>query len=99
MSTSSKPYWARASSMPSRKYDIEPRMLGEVRLGSDNGDNVVWAGRLAERGDPYRIMFDGSENFVVLEVGKRGSGKSFGMGALLEAFAVGPRSRIGTHRS
>jgi hypothetical protein len=80
------------------RFDIEPRVAGEVRLGSDKGDNVVWAGRLAERGDPERIMFDGSENFVTLEVGKRGSGKSYGMGAMLEAFAVTNGSRIGGHR-
>src|SRR5207247_2063590 len=35
--------------------------------------------------------------FVVFEVGKRGSGKSFGMGSLLEGFATGASSRIGKH--
>jgi hypothetical protein len=80
------------------RFDIEPRVAGEVRVGSDKGDNLVYAGRVAERGDPEKIIFDGSENFVTLEVGKRGSGKSYGMGAMLEAFAVRNGSRIGQHR-
>lgn len=85
--------------MSRRKYDLEPRLPGDVRIGSNRGDNVVWAGRLAERGTAHRIMFDGSENFVVLEVGKRGSGKSYGMGSMLDGFATGAGSKIGTHRS
>src|SRR5439155_12090218 len=86
--------------MPSTNvYDIEPRINGEVRVGSAKGDNVVWAARLAERGNTDRILFDGSDNFVVLEVGKRGSGKSYGMGSLLEGFATSAASRISMHRS
>lgn len=34
------------------------------------------------------VRFDADENFVVLEVGKRGSGKSFGLGSALESFAT-----------
>src|SRR5688500_17603943 len=78
-------------------YDIEPRLNGEIHLGSDKGDNIVWAGRLSERGNAERIVFDGSDNFVVLEVGKRGSGKSFSMGSLLEGFATGAATQIGWH--
>lgn len=83
--------------MPPKVYDIEPRVAGSVRLGSVRGENVIWAGRMSERGNPDKIYFDGSENFVVLEVGKRGSGKSFGMGAILESFATNPGSQIGVH--
>lgn len=78
-------------------YDIEPHVAGEVRLGSDKGHNSIWAGRMAERGNGERIVFDGSENFVTLEVGKRGSGKSFGMGAILEGFAAVSGSGIASH--
>src|SRR5439155_5094044 len=85
--------------MPSTNvYDIEPRINGEVRVGSAKGENVIWAGRLAERGNTDKILFDGSDNFVVLEVGKRGSGKSYGMGSLLEGFATSAASRIGRHQ-
>lgn len=80
-------------------FDIDPRVPGEVRIGSDKGDNVVWIGRMSERGNHERIFFDGSDNFVALEVGKRGSGKSFGMGTVLEGFATGPGSKIGFHRT
>lgn len=80
-----------------KTFDVEPHVPGEVRLGGDRDDNVIWAGCVAERGNAARIMFDGSDNFVVLEVGKRGSGKSFGMGAILEGFATRAGSRIARH--
>lgn len=85
--------------MAPKIFDIEPHVAGEVRLGSSRGDNLIWAGRMSERGNSEKIFFDGSENFVALEVGKRGSGKSFGMGSILEGFASGPGSRIGAHRT
>lgn len=80
-------------------YDIDPHVPGEVRIGSRKDENVVLAGRMAERGNRGDILFDGSENFVVLQVGKRGSGKSYGMGALLEGFATGDGSAIGRHKN
>ncbi|MFL5352679.1 ATP-binding protein [Archangium sp.] len=83
--------------MAMKTFDIEPHVAGEVRIGSARSENVVWAGRMSERGNKERIIFDGSENFVALEVGKRGSGKSFGMGSILEAFATHNGSLIGTH--
>jgi hypothetical protein len=78
-------------------FDIDPHVPGEIHFGSDKGENLVWVGRMSERGNGERITFDGSDNFVTLEVGKRGSGKSFGMGAILEGFATGPASKIGQH--
>ncbi len=80
-----------------KTFDIEPHVAGEVRLGSDKGENVIWVGRVAERGNGERIWFDGSDNFVAMEVGKRGSGKSFGMGAILEGFATHAESRVAHH--
>lgn len=82
-----------------KRFELEPRISHPVRLGGERGENVVWAGRLAEKGHPERISFDGSDNFVVLEVGKRGSGKSYGMGSMLEAFASNEGSAIGSHTS
>lgn len=81
-----------------KRYDIEPKISGTVHLGSDKRESVVLAGRLAERGNSEPVYFDGSDNFVVLEVGKRGSGKSYGMGSLLESFATREDSNISRHK-
>lgn len=80
-----------------KSFDIEPRVAGKVYLGSDKRESVILAGRMAERGNSDPVYFDGSDNFVVLEVGKRGSGKSYGMGSLLEGFATAAASTIGKH--
>lgn len=80
-----------------KTFSIEPHVAGEVRLGSTKDANVIWVGRVAEKANEDRLLFDASDNFVVLEVGKRGSGKSYGMGSMLEAFATGPNSVIGRH--
>ncbi|THD81657.1 MAG: ATP-binding protein [Phenylobacterium sp.] len=78
-------------------FDVEPRVAGAVHLGSNKRESTILAGRMSEKGNRDPIYFDASENFVVLEVGKRGSGKSYGMGAMLEGFATRPGSRISTH--
>jgi hypothetical protein len=78
-------------------FDIEPRVPGSVHLGSNKRESVILAGKMAERGNTNPIYFDGSDNFVVFEVGKRGSGKSYGMGSLLEGFATRAGSKIGVH--
>lgn len=80
-----------------KTFDIEPRVPGKVHLGGSKREAVILAGRLAEKGNSESIMFDGSDNFVVFEVGKRGSGKSYGMGSLLEAFATTSASKISKH--
>jgi hypothetical protein len=77
-----------------KTFDIQPRVNGRVRIGSTKGEIEIVAGRMAEKGNGDEIAFDGSDNFVVLEVGKRGSGKSYGMGSLLEGFATGNGSAI-----
>jgi len=80
-------------------FDIQPRVAGPVTVGSSKGESLIWAGELVEKGERARISFDASDNFVVLQVGKRGSGKSYGMGALLEGFAVtSEKSLIASHR-
>lgn len=80
-------------------FDIEPRVNGDVYFGDSRRNTVILAGRCAEKGAQGQVFFDGSDNFVVLEVGKRGSGKSYGMGALLEGFAtVASKGGIATHK-
>jgi uncharacterized protein len=69
-------------------FDIEPRVNGDIYFGDYRREAVILAGRTAEKGVAGQVFFDGSDNFVVLEVGKRGSGKSYGMGAFLEGFAT-----------
>src|SRR5437016_1066067 len=81
-----------------KTFDIEPRVNGKVYLGSGKREAVILAGRMAEKGNGEPIYFDGSDNFVVFEVGKRGSGKSYGMGSLLEGFATLEASKIGSHK-
>src|SRR5690242_15922949 len=80
-----------------KTFDIEPRVPGKVHLGSEKRESVILAGRMAEKGTTEPIYFDGSDNFVVFEVGKRGSGKSYGMGSLLEGFATSATSKIASH--
>ena len=79
-------------------FDIQPRVPGKVRIGSNKGEVEIVAGRMAEKGNSDDIIFDGSDNFVVFEVGKRGSGKSYGMGSLLEGFGTAADSQIARHR-
>ena len=81
-----------------KTFDVEPRVAGTVHLGGTKRQSLILAGRMAEKGNTDEILFDGSDNFVVFEVGKRGSGKSYGMGSLLEGFATAAASRIGRHQ-
>lgn len=79
-------------------YDIEPRITNNVYIGSNKRKIVIYVGQLAEKGPGSKVYFDGSDNFVVLEVGKRGSGKSYGMGSLLEGFAACEASKIAINK-
>lgn len=81
-----------------KTFDVEPRVVGSVTVGGQKRDAIVLAGRVAEKGNHENLFFDGSDNFVVFEVGKRGSGKSYGMGSLLEGFATGSASQISQHK-
>ena len=83
--------------MTMKTFDVEPRVNGKVMVGGSKRESVILAGRMAEKGNNEPIYFDGSDNFVVFEVGKRGSGKSYGMGSLLEGFATTATSKISAH--
>lgn len=71
-----------------KTYDVEPRIQGTIHVGSSARDIVIYAGQIAEAGRGGRVYLDLSKEFVLLEVGKRGSGKSYSMGALLEGLAT-----------
>jgi DNA helicase HerA-like ATPase len=72
--------------MPVR-IECQPALSGEVSIGGRCSASIL-LGRTVDGGRPQPVRFDADENFVVLEVGKRGSGKSFGLGSALEAFAT-----------
>ena len=79
------------------KIDCQPTIVYEARV-SGRCTNSIVLGRTVDGGRPQVVRFDADENFVVLEVGKRGSGKSFGLGSALESFATVERSTtIGSH--
>jgi DNA helicase HerA-like ATPase len=69
------------------KFDCQPNVGAEVRVAGRCANSIL-LGRTVDGGRPQPVRFDGDENFVVLEVGKRGSGKSFGLGSALESFAT-----------
>lgn len=74
--------------MATVRFHCDPEITSRVRIGGP-GSHQVLIGRLRDSGrNNHHVHFDADNNFVVLEVGKRGSGKSFGMGAALEAFAT-----------
>ena len=73
--------------MARMRVDCEPRISAELVIGG-RGEHSVLLGNIIDSGRSHSVRFDSDCNFVVLEVGKRGSGKSFGMGAALEAFAT-----------
>jgi hypothetical protein len=71
-----------------RQFIVEPQVVGDVNVGTDGKDTSVYLGRLAETGPVRRLFFRASQEFVALIVGKRGSGKSYTLGALLEGLAT-----------
>ena len=90
--------------MPDPKnYIVEPRLAGNtVTIGTEGGQTSVYIGRAGEVGGPRRVDFDATKEFVALIIGKRGSGKSFCLGSLLEGLCTttesSPISRIATRR-
>lgn len=71
-----------------KRYDVEPQITDDRYVGGKARKTVVYAGQVAEVGRDAKVSLDLSSEFVLLEVGKRGSGKSYSMGALLEGLAT-----------
>jgi hypothetical protein len=90
--------------MPNAKnYIVEPQLpASRVTVGTEGGQTEVYIGQVAEFGGTRRVYFDASKEFVSLIIGKRGSGKSYCLGSLLEGLCtVKPESsisRISTRR-
>lgn len=71
-----------------RHYRIEPRLEpGDVVVGTEGSGTRLLVGAAAEPGAP-RVWFNASKEFVALVIGKRGSGKSHTLGALVEGLAA-----------
>jgi uncharacterized protein len=71
-----------------RHYVVDPQIAGDVSVGTDGTETQVYLGQLAETGPVRKLYFGGSQEFVVLITGKRGSGKSHTLGAIVESLAT-----------
>src|SRR5262249_3240871 len=80
-------------------FIVEPQISGDVIIGTEGDDTRIYLGQLAETGPLRKLYFGGSQEFVALIIGKRGSGKSHSLGALLEGFATrSNQTTISLHR-
>ena len=60
-----------------------------IRIGGgDNNDDWGYLGRLAEAGPVTQVRHDLAGEHVVAIVGKRGSGKSYTLGSLIEGLVL-----------
>jgi hypothetical protein len=75
-----------------KKFTVKPRFTTRnlVTLGVAEGkeSNWIYLGRLAETGALTDIRFDVAHPHVVAIFGKRGSGKSYTMGSMLEGLCT-----------
>jgi hypothetical protein len=71
-----------------RQFIVTPQYENEVEVGPDGLFNRLLVGRLAERGPQRKVYFRAGREFVALILGKRGSGKSYTLGVILEGFAT-----------
>lgn len=72
-----------------KRYIVEPQIEnGQIFIGTEGNETTVLVGEVAETGGQRRVYFDGTKEFVALIIGKRGSGKSHTLGALLEGFCT-----------
>jgi len=74
-----------------KKFTVKPRLTYTRRIligNQDEGKEYVFLGRLAEAGQLVRVDFDLSIPHVVAIFGKRGSGKSYTLGSLLEGLCT-----------
>src|SRR5882724_7027912 len=72
----------------SRQFRIDPKLdAGEVSVGTEGQGTRLLVGAAAEPG-AARVWFNASKEFVSLVIGKRGSGKSYTLGTMIEALAT-----------
>ncbi|MBC7250083.1 MAG: ATP-binding protein [Anaerolineae bacterium] len=75
-----------------KKFTVKPRLLtrNEIIVGDPDGCAAAWLylGRLAETGQLTDVRFDAAHPHVIAIFGKRGSGKSYTMGSMLESLCT-----------
>lgn len=74
-----------------KKFTVKPKVTysRQLTIGDINGGNEkIFLGRLAEAGQLVRIDYDVSSPHVVTIFGKRGSGKSYTLGSLIEGLCT-----------
>jgi hypothetical protein len=71
-----------------RQFIVTPPYEADVEVGPEGARNQVNIGRLGERGPLRSVRFNAGREFVLLILGKRGSGKSYTLGSLLEGFCT-----------
>ncbi len=76
-----------------KRYGLYPEMRAEgdwTLCGSETGAPREWLflGRLSEYGRRYNVKFDVTKEKVIAIVGKRGQGKSYTLGSLMEGLCT-----------
>jgi len=76
-----------------KRYGLYPEMSAQgdwCTSGSESGEPKEWIflGKLAEYGRRYNVKFDVSKEKVIAIVGKRGQGKSYTLGSLVEGLCT-----------
>ncbi len=76
-----------------KKFTVKPRLTASrntLTIGNGQAADSPWIylGRLAEVGPLTNVHFDAAHPHVVAIFGKRGSGKSYTMGSMLEGFCT-----------
>lgn len=86
-----------------KTFIVDPALPpGPITVGTEGDHTTVYLGQVAEFGGARRVYFDATKEFVSLIIGKRGSGKSFCLGSLLEGLCTvnseSSISKIGARR-
>ena len=75
-----------------KKFTVKPRLISRKHflVGSPDEEAIAWLylGRLAETGALTDVRYDVAHPHVVAIFGKRGSGKSYTMGSMLEGLCT-----------
>ena len=80
-----------------KRFTIRPAISQgrPVRIGGgEGGSDWIYLGRLAEAGPLTQVHHDLGSEHVVAIVGKRGSGKSYSLGTLVEGLALSSGSSV-----
>lgn len=79
-----------------KRYGLYPELVpvgDSILFGTESTSTAEWilAGRLSEYGRRYSVKFDVSKEKVVAIFGKRGQGKSYTLGSLIEGMCTSER--------